>query len=116
MTEREEWLQNLAVGDLVYGVAGLRGRSDWGIRRIDRITPKQVWTGKVAWRRSDGRGVGFGPYGPEIRPVTDADREALTRRRLVAQIQKFADHCDGKDVTTERLQRVVAAIAEAGDD
>lgn len=79
----KEWLAGLSVGDEVL-VHNSMYRS---IRKVSRITPTQIVVGLTKFRRHSGSQVGGSVWnGLQIRQVTDADREAAERAKIVAAV------------------------------
>lgn len=79
MTEQQDWLANLAVGDeVIVAYRGYDSRHPGTLKRVERLTATQIIIGAERWRRSNGKIIGGG-YGRSLLEPTEKRRQAFVR-------------------------------------
>lgn len=115
MTEYEDWINNIKVGDKVaYDIGGRWERDYFKIYTVERLTKTLIITNGGRFRK-DGTSQCSDSW-KKIRPVDEYVAKAIIRRRTIAKFKEAV----GKSIeqyTTEQLEAVVKILsAENNDD
>lgn len=114
MTEYEDWINNIKVGDKVaYDIGGRWDRDYFKIYTVERLTKTLIITNGGRFRK-DGTSQESNSW-EKIRPVDEYVTNAIIRRETITKFKKAV----GKSIekyTTEQLETVVKILGVENND
>lgn len=113
MSEREQWLASLKVGDQVAvdNRPRWRGPRYWQTKVL-KVTPTRITTGRGAYSRKTGVRIGEAGFLTPRRlvPLEGEAAEAIERHRLIERIDELSEDNRWSRVSTATLRAVLALL------
>lgn len=108
--ERQEWLDNLKVGDKVAMDLGSFGFRNWTITEITKITPTRRMETKNGYKLSNngyemGKKDAWTPS-RKIVPLTEDILNEIKKKKLLSNI----DNTDFKSLSIDKLEKIYKII------
>ena len=107
-TERDKWLKNLEVGDLVAINEGIYGTANWTIKVIDSVSSNGFFTIGSKLYSPKGECKISDWYIIAAVPVTDEIREKMRRKIIINRLKDI----DWDLISTDKLQDIYEVVGE----